>query len=635
MSILNAGITIKKARTSAKFTQQQLADGICKITTLSQIENGSLNASTAVFEALMSRLGISYTTYPCFCSRTDFDCFYTLKRAHFYLESWQLKEAVHELDFVETHHWADNKFHYAEWVLLYAKAQFLSGTCDHQTNYSFLVHGLSITNPNLDFSDFGSQLFSTSELEYLILIAEECLHLHREKECYSICINIQKYLNNAHIAFLDKDRLLAETAVALGKYYLTQKQYDMALSIIEPARYQMVINKIDLPLIRLTYLKGLSLYLDGQVQDGLSNMKVALYSAHAIQSCYATICVNYLKEYTNICTDELLPLESIPLVSFPIKETIYPNNLTNGAYDIFDKNALTIGQIIGQLREEQGISASMIYQGLCSKATYSRIERNETQPDLYLVEALLQRLGYSERPFVFYSNDKDNSFYTLKFKSINIRHSEHSQLIAYLEQMEELSSTKNILQHQYLIGRRATLCKSTEKQIDTYFKSLHCTLPDFDISRIHEYRLSWAEWSALNNIAFLYAKTNTPCESIYYFKQLISYASSCKLDILFHKNVYLTTLERYCDSLYRQNHYSDIRCFFDNSILGTFRCHTNLYSFLLFFYCQAMGECDNLDEAVQYGNYAFALGFLNQLENNSILLAKYLLDDFSITLDTF
>ena len=61
MSILNAGVIIKKARTSAKFTQQQLADGICKITTLSQIENGSLNASTAVFEALMSRLGIPLT----------------------------------------------------------------------------------------------------------------------------------------------------------------------------------------------------------------------------------------------------------------------------------------------------------------------------------------------------------------------------------------------------------------------------------------------------------------------------------------------------------------------------------------------------------------------------------------------
>ena len=539
------------------------------------------------------------------------------------------------MDFVETHHWADNKFHYAEWVLLYAKAQFLSGTCDHQTNYNFLVHGLSITNPNLDFSDFGSHLFSTSELEYLILIAEEYLHLHREKECYSICINIQKYLNNAHIAFWEKDRLLAETAVALGKYYLTQKQYDMALSIMEPARYQMVINKTDLPLIRLTYLKGLSLYLDGQVQDGVSNMKVALYSAHAIQSCYATICVNYLKKYTNVCTDELLPLESIPLVSFPIKETIYPNNLTDGAYDIFDKNALTIGQIIGQLREEQGISASMIYQGLCSKATYSRIERNETQPDLYLVEALLQRLGYSERPFVFYSNNKDNAFCTLKFKSMNIQQFGYDTLTSLVSEMESVSSPKNNLQKQFLLGRKSTLCTSIQDEITLYYESLHCTLSNFDISHIHEYRISWAEWSAINNIAFCYRKLQNATDAIHFFKQLMSYSKEAFLDVIFKKSTYLPFLSMYCSSLYIQNHFSDILVDINESHFSDFRCSTNIYSFFLFYYSQASGECGVYDKALLYGNYCYALSSLNQLNKNADSIRQFLEDDFSIILEIF
>lgn len=635
MSILNAGSIIKNARTSAKLTQQQLADGICKITTLSQIENGSLNASTAVFEALMSRLGISYTTYPCFCSRTDFDCFYTLKRARFYLESWQLKEAVQELDFVEAHHWADNKFHYAEWVLLYAKMQFLSGTCDHQQNYDFLIHGLSITNPNLDFTDFGTHLFSTSELEYLILIAEECLHLNRAEECRLICVNIQKYLDRAHISFLDKERLLAENAVALGKYYLIQTKYETAYSTVEPHRNQMVINKTDLPLIRLTYLKGLSLYLNGEEKEGFSNMKVALYSAHAIQSCYTTICINYLKEYTNICTDKLLPLEVIPLVSFSIKETIYPTDLTDGAYDIFDKNALTIGQIIGQLREEQGVSASMIYQGLCSKATYSRIERNETQPDLYLIEALLQRLGYSERPFVFYSNDKDNAFYTLKFKSMNTQQFGCETLTSLVSQMETVTSPKNNLQKQFLLGRKATLCTSLQDEISLYYESLHCTLPNFDISHIHEYRLSWAEWSAINNIAYCYRKSQTATNAIHFFKQLMCYSEDTFIDDVLKRSNYLPFLAIYCESLYLQNHFSDILAEINESYFSHFKCYTYVYSFFLFYYCQAAGECKAYDRSLLYGNYCYALSTLNQLNKNSTLIKQYLKDDFSITLETF
>ena len=66
MSIQNSGEIIRHARITKKLTQQQLAEGICKVSTLSQIENGTLHASTSGFDALMSRIGTSYTAFPCF-----------------------------------------------------------------------------------------------------------------------------------------------------------------------------------------------------------------------------------------------------------------------------------------------------------------------------------------------------------------------------------------------------------------------------------------------------------------------------------------------------------------------------------------------------------------------------------------
>lgn len=58
MSIQNSGEIIRHARTTTKLTQHQLSEGICKVSTLSQIENGTLHASSSVFDALMSRMDV-------------------------------------------------------------------------------------------------------------------------------------------------------------------------------------------------------------------------------------------------------------------------------------------------------------------------------------------------------------------------------------------------------------------------------------------------------------------------------------------------------------------------------------------------------------------------------------------------
>ena len=109
MGVRNAGKAIREARIKAGLTQEQLSEGVCSVLSLSRIENGSAGVSPVTFQALMAHAGASCEVYPIFANRTDFDCFYTLNRARFYLGSWQLDYAFKELNKIEDLHCANNK----------------------------------------------------------------------------------------------------------------------------------------------------------------------------------------------------------------------------------------------------------------------------------------------------------------------------------------------------------------------------------------------------------------------------------------------------------------------------------------------------------------------------------------------
>ena len=85
MSVQNAGTIIREARLKAGLSQEKLSEGICSTLSLSRIENGTAGVSPSTFQALMAHAGAPCEALPIFANRTDFDCFYTLKRARFYL----------------------------------------------------------------------------------------------------------------------------------------------------------------------------------------------------------------------------------------------------------------------------------------------------------------------------------------------------------------------------------------------------------------------------------------------------------------------------------------------------------------------------------------------------------------------
>lgn len=630
MSIRNAGKTIKEARLKAGMTQEQLSEGICTVLSLSRIENGSSGVSPVTFQALMAHAGAPCEVYPIFASRTDFDCFYSLKRARYFLNSWQLQECYDELAAIESKSFADNKLYYQEWLYLYGSLLIRSGCHEHSDIYAIFLEAIHTTRPEIDFADFRQLFLSTTEIELLIAIAQEFLYLNDSDTCYIICSQIASYLASAELDYLKKDFLEAEYAISYSKYLLYIKDYEKVLSVADVYRHKMVQDSEDAPLLELTFLTALGYYYTGKKDAAYTYFKNTFYSAHAIESYYATICRNYVIEHNLFVLDNYLSkMEDISRINFPTKKVIDTSNLTDGTYDFFSPDILTIGRLIHDLRKEQCISQTILCQGLCSKSKLSKIENDLLQPDIFLAEALLQRLGISERVLTFWGNERESEIFQLHFKLMHCRLLTNEQKMDYMNRFRNLISEKkpNLLQ-SYIIDTCSLLNSPTEI-IDRLQTGLYYSLPQFDIRLIHNYRLTWSELSLLNNIAYNYRSIdNEKC--ILYFSKLFDYLYINSLDILLVKNVFTLTYFMYSHSLYVQGRYFEVTRLLNDDSYKILKGNSATFSYFLFYYCQSLAECKQLVTATKYAHYTCSIQELYELTINSNALKNYLQDDFGI-----
>lgn len=630
MAVRNAGKIIREARLKAGLTQEQMSEDICSVLTLSRIENNSAGVSPSLFQALMSRAGAPRNIFPVFPNRKDFDCFYTLKRARLYLESWQLQEAYDELLKVKNADFSNNKFHYQEWLYLQGWLQSRSGNCEHQLIYEIFISALIITKPNIDFSDLSNELFSDIELELLIEISNELLYLSQSDLSYIICSQLESYINNAELSFIERDSLLSRNAIARTKYLLYTHDYNKALETINEYRHLMVVNSENTSLLELNFWTAMSYYYCGNIEKAHQMFNDTFYSARAIESCYATTCLKFVSENTSIVIDDYIKsLPPINCKTFKYEKITDSLSLSDGTYDLFSPDVLTLGRLIYVLRKEQNISQAVLCQGLCSKSKLSKIENDQLQPDIFLSEALLQRLGVSERVFSFWGNSNYKILYELKSKILNSKLTSLKEQFALLKQFKELLSENNNILLQFYYALSYDFLDESERRIATLQNALNLTLPDFDILNINNYRLSLIELGIIGNIAYEYREIS-PSKSNLYFSKLLEYRNLSSVNIMFQSLVYPIFIYKYAHSLYHQKYYLQLSNLYTFSVARILKIHLDSLGFFTLFFVQALGECNDYKKAFYYGKCAASIERMLELHSNALSIASTLKSDFDI-----
>ncbi len=634
MGIRNAKDAIREARSKNELTQEELCIGICSSASLSRIERGTSGISPSTFQALMERAGAPCQRFPVFASPKDFNCFYTLTHARFYLDAWQLATAWDLLEKAERRKWADNKLYYQEWLLLYSRLQYRSFCDAHDQVYDLLWDALHITRPAIVVSDLQHMLLSQNELQILISLAQEAFYLGKYESCVQICTQIKMHLFDSRFSASEKAHLLAETAVVYTKYLMSKRDFPAALREADAHRRQMAVNTDTAPLLELTFLTGLCHHYMGNGEAAALHIKAAFYSAYAINSSYATVCRNFLCSETDFpLTDYMRSLPDIPLTEYHSSNLASASSrLSAGAYSMKSSKPYTLGRIMQDLRIKQHASQDALCLGLHGKSTLSKIENHKLQPHIMQTEIVLQRLGISERIFTFWGNTKEATFYDLKFKLI------HQQLLTketrkkYLYEMKELAGADNIYRQNYLLFKAAQ-SPSPESRIATLTSALRLTISDFNIHQIQKYRLSWVEMSLLNNIAHEYSRNGNFNLSTLYFLQMLSYVESRKPDILFQATFLPNTYYMYCHSMFKQKLYQEMFSLHRKLDMSILKSNPNAYGAYLFYYAQALGECARFDDAVWAATQACALNAIMGLYPNASQLKNYFQRDYSLDVD--
>ncbi len=633
MSVKDAGKTIREARLKAGMTQEQLSSNICSALSLSRIENGSAGVSPSTFRALMAHAGVPCETFPIFENWNDYECFFHLRHARFYLDAWQLEPAFAELEQVEKRNWNNNKFYYQEWLLLHGILQFRSGCCDHTRLYDFFLKALQISRPTIDLADFKNQLLSITEMELLIFLAQEALYNSRLDEAASICAQVHTYLLKRQLTSLERNQLLAEHAIVYGKYLIATHDYDAAFLLLDTNRHQMVADVNYAPLFELAFLTGLASFSLCQQADAWQHFKSAFYSAHAVGSCYATTCRNYIRNH--LATDipeNLLLLPDVPLRHFPLKRIQNADSFSDGVFDCYQKGVVMIGDLIHRLRTEQKISQRVLCQGLCSPSFLSKIESGALQPDIILAETLLQRLGLSDREFAFCGNAHEARLHHFKISLIRYHYLPDENSASMLQEMKQLLTEEDsVLYRQFCFYMEARHAKPAEERITLFQKALACTLPDFSIDKITEYRLSWMELTLLNNIAWTYIDTDTPYQSLVYLRRILDYHSAAKTDIILQKQTLSITLIRLYRTLYCHKYFKEMVDLPELENFSILKYAAGQLGAFHFYLCQAFAECKQYERISNSALYACGLEILREFSNNKTLLLKYLWEDFSIS----
>ena len=631
MSVRNAGIFIKEARLKAGFSLEKLSDGICSIASLSRIEHNEHGVSPSTFQALMSRLGYPCEIFPLFENWTDYECSFALIHARFHIDAWQLGPAYEELKKIENKHWNNNKFHYQAWLMLYSILQLRSGTADHIHIKEQLLNALHISQPSIHIKNLQRTLLSLNEIEILIYLAQEMLFTEQPDTCSQICLQLFEYLNQSNFSFTEKDKLLAECAIVYAKYLISQQNYIQARQLAEQHRHHMVELMCDAPLLELTFLVGLSDYMLGNISDATNHFKDVLYASHAIKSPYMTICKNYLtSQHIMVLPKHLKKAEDISLKKYPQPALIDYTCFSNGIFDIYETDVITLGRLIHELRLRQKISQKNLCQGLCSTSMLSKIENNKINPDIILTESLLQRLGLSDREFIFLGNNKETKLHELRFKLRKRAFEPRNEDFKILEQYKESLPPNNILYKQIYLYETSYFIKDSNKRIQHLLKALHLTLKDFNIALITNYRLTWMELTLLNAIADEFLFSDTPYVCLQYLYQILNYYEQTCVDQILQSQTLVVTLKILFRYLY--NHHQNLESvnYYITHDLTIMRYFLSKYSIVLFYYCQSLGECKQYEQSLITACYACIIENIYECFDNTSTLKEGFINDFNL-----
>lgn len=184
-----------------------------------------------------------------------------------------------------------------------------------------------------------------------------------------------------------------------------------------------------------------------------------------------------------------------------------------------------IGKFMKIRRTEMGITQLQLAEGICSVATLSRIENGENPPTQKHIRALLQRLGYSDAPIMFMTDQVEADIARLQFEIRTVLalndYARAEPMIESLGKMKDNFSNMDTLFYEVVSTVLSFRDKDTPRgaaivRLENALRAVH---PNYSPQRL-PLTLTYIEAVALNNIANCHYRLGNLEEAIRYYKHI-------------------------------------------------------------------------------------------------------------------
>lgn len=193
-----------------------------------------------------------------------------------------------------------------------------------------------------------------------------------------------------------------------------------------------------------------------------------------------------------------------------------------------------VGRMLHTLRTQNGISQEELCQGICSVATLSRFEAGERRPDIFVFNALFQRIGKSTQHMnILLTIEEFDYFVKRRNIGILLSKKEFEQAEKEIQELEIEVKEKSISLYQqdiYLLYTILYIHKKQKKEAGIYIeKALKETLLDVDsleeasVSVIMQQYFSETEINLL--LLYVYIREMLGKEELSLLEYMISYIS--------------------------------------------------------------------------------------------------------------
>ncbi len=230
MAISQIGMIIRRRRTELKLSQEDLADGICAVTTLSRIENGERMPTQNHLEMLLQRIGYSDMMIQSYVDENDFlahELKFKIRQAFIENDVSKARELLQKFEAMVT-----NPSKIDEQFILLLKLCIYSERYSNEERLQELERAIRLTHPKYNQRRVPF-LLSYEEIVLLNNIANTQAKRGRNKEAIDLLYGIVDYYDTHMVNIEEVLRTEPMTLYNLSKYLGLENRYDECISVCD------------------------------------------------------------------------------------------------------------------------------------------------------------------------------------------------------------------------------------------------------------------------------------------------------------------------------------------------------------------------------------------------------------------